>query len=132
MVVMKNVKAGVLRSDRDRQIGQWQPMIAMGPMRGQIAHHGQHAALYSTIDRDLAKPLQAAVDDGDRLAPARVDHQFVTHRPAPRDIPSRGRCQEQRPGAWNPTRDNHADVSASTTPWPLQSGALTGSHPPVR
>ena len=33
---------------------KWQPVIAVGSMRGQIAHHAQHAALHGTIDRDLA------------------------------------------------------------------------------
>jgi hypothetical protein len=46
----------------------------VGSLRGQIAHHGQHTALHSTIDWDLAKTLQGAVDYGDRLAPAGVDH----------------------------------------------------------
>jgi hypothetical protein len=57
VVVMKNVKAGVLRSYCDRQIGQRQPVIAVRSLRGEVAHHGQHAALYGTIDRDLAKTL---------------------------------------------------------------------------
>jgi hypothetical protein len=98
VVVMKNVKAGVLRGYRDGQIGQWQSVIAVGSLRGEVAHHGQHAALHGTIHWDLAKTLQAAVEYGDRLAPARVDHQLVTHGPAPRDIPSLDRCQEQLPG----------------------------------
>ena len=106
VVVMENVKAGVLRSYRDGQIGQWQSVTAVGSLRGEVAHHGQHAALHGTIDWDLAKTLQAAVDYGDRLAPARVDHQLVTHGPAPRDIPSLDRCQEQLPGPWVPTRGN--------------------------
>jgi hypothetical protein len=106
VIVMKNVQACVLRSYRDGQIGQGQSMIAVGSLRGEVAHHGQHAPLHGTIHWDLAKTLQAAVDCGNRLASTRVDHQLVAHGPAPRDIPPLDRCQEQLPGPWVPARDN--------------------------
>lgn len=101
---MKNVKAGVLRSDRDRKIGQWQPVIAVGCVCGEVAHRGEHTALHSAIDRDLAEALQVSVDCGDLLALACVDRQLVAHGPAPCDIPSLDRCQEQLPGSSGPAR----------------------------
>ena len=85
-VVMEDVYAGLLRCDTDRQVSERKPVRSVGPAGGKVAHRRKHAALDRAINCDLPETFQRSIDHSDRLVVARVDHQLVSDRPAPRDV----------------------------------------------
>ncbi len=61
----------------------------------QLAHRCQDRALNAAIHRDLTQALQRALDGGDPLGSAGVNHQLIAHRPTPTGVSALDRVQQQ-------------------------------------
>jgi Nucleotidyl transferase AbiEii toxin, Type IV TA system len=95
LVEVQDVDARVLSGDSDSQVRKRKAVSAVRALSRQLAHRRQYGSLDAAIHGNLTKAVERPLDRGNSIDASRVDHQLVAHGPAPADIASLDRLQQQ-------------------------------------